>query len=199
MDHMIAVVALALIFACLVLGSVAFIVCLAVPAGRKYALSTAFWFALWGPCLATVMVCALLGMAAGSYAARSEGVQAADPARLLHWIGTGTLIVGGIATLAVSTGTAWLHQALIHRFTFALFRLYATAVCAGIGSVFGWSIVLCMEAIWPSSPTTWLAFPAIPLCAAVGGYLAFHNPRGLRGQPPKSLTWITTEEFHGTV
>ena len=48
------------------------------------------------------------------------------------------LVVGALVTAGAATGTTWLHQWLIHRFTFALVRIYVTAVSAGIGSVFGW-------------------------------------------------------------
>jgi hypothetical protein len=39
---------------------------------------------------------------------------------------------GVLITIAVATGGAWLHQVLVRRFTFALFRLYVTVVLPGL-------------------------------------------------------------------
>jgi hypothetical protein len=37
---------------------------------------------------------------------------------------------------------AWLHQFIVHRFTFVLFRLYATAVVSRIGTVLMVSVLV---------------------------------------------------------
>ncbi len=190
----------ALVFLFLVLGAVAFVVCVAVPLLRKRALSVALWFAVWGPCCVALMVLALMGVAAGNFAQHAGHMNEASIARpgatVLEWV---AFIVGIIATCAIATGSAWLHQALIHRLTFALFRLYATAVCAGIGGVFGLCLCWWLLAM-PSAPYGWWLCPfVILLPIALFGAEAYKHARALRGTAPTQFTWITPEEFAGPV
>jgi hypothetical protein len=92
---------------------------------------------------------------------------------------------------------AWLHQVLIHRFTFALFRLYATCLCAGIGSVFGWCLRWWLMArsidgvAWVSGGFGMLLF------VLVFGTAGYKGARALRGNAPTKFTWISREEFAG--
>ncbi len=126
------------VFTFLLLGSTAFVLCVLLPPTRRYALSVAFWFALWGPCLVALMTLAGLGLVAGALVMRAGNMQLIDAPKLFAALGWGYVTVGALITACISTGAAWLHQKVVHRFTFFLFRIYATAVSAGIGSVFGW-------------------------------------------------------------
>ena len=126
------------VFAFLLLGATAFVLCVLLPRTRRYALSVAFWFALWGPCLVALMTLAGLGLVAGALVMRAGNMQFIDTPKLLATLGWGYVTFGALITACISTGAAWLHQKVVHRFTFFLFRIYATAVSAGIGSVFGW-------------------------------------------------------------
>jgi hypothetical protein len=47
-DGMFPLLAAMIVFLFLALGSAAFLVCTLIPPIRKYALSTALWFAVWG-------------------------------------------------------------------------------------------------------------------------------------------------------
>jgi hypothetical protein len=92
----------------------------------------------------------------------------------------------------MATGCTWLHQLLVDRLTFASFRLYATAVSAGVGGVFGctfgWWL---MAGTWSGSVrlVLWLA---CTLALIVGfGLAAFRGARSLRGEAPTGLTSIT--------
>ena len=127
-----------IVFVFLVIGSIAFLVCVLLPPTRRFALSAALWFAVWGPCSVGLMVLAGLGLAGGALAMKAANMHWTDAPRMLGALGWSYMIVGTLITIGVATGAAWLHQWLIHRFTFALFRIYVTAISAGIGSVFGW-------------------------------------------------------------
>jgi len=129
-----------IIFVFLLLGSLVFLACVLVPPTRRYALSAALWCAVWGPCSVGLMVLAGLGLIAEAFITKDGDMQRFHTPKLVAAFGWGYLILGVVTTTAIATGTAWLHQALVRRLTFALFRLYATAVSAGIGSVFGWGL-----------------------------------------------------------
>jgi len=103
-----------------------------------------------GPCAAALMTLADLGIVAGAFINDAGGdamLTCTETGRcgwlgssLLAVIGWGYLILGALITIVVATGVAWLHQMLMRWLIFVLFRLYATAVSAGIGSVFGWAL-----------------------------------------------------------
>ena len=127
------------------------------------------------------------------------GVQSLHAPRLISSFGWVYLIIGVLMTTIAATGAAWIHQVLIKRLTFGLFRLYATAVSGGIGSVFGsclgwWIMVkglgVCGWLLW-----------GVGTLALVSGFAitAYKGARGLRGSPPKNFTWISEEEFAGTL
>ena len=194
---MIILIAAFIMFFFLVLGSIAFLGCVMVPPGRRYALSTALWFAVWGPCCVSFLILAVLGLVTGRFALRATHMRWEDVPGLVSTLGWGSIVVGGIVTCCVASIATWLHQALIHRFTFLLFRLYASVVVAGIGSVFGWLVVfLAMVHTWFPHPT-WLAMPAVPVLLAAFGAIAYRHARALRGAAPTRLTWISREEFDG--
>ncbi len=127
---MIFLLAALIVFFFLVLGSAAFSVCILIPPRRKYALSTALWFAVWGPCSALLLLLAILGVVAGGFALQATQMHWEDASRFFSAIGWGASIVGVIVTSLIATVAAWLHQALIHRMTFLLFRLYVSFVAA---------------------------------------------------------------------
>jgi hypothetical protein len=196
---MIVLFAAMIVFLFLALGSIAFLACILVPLGRKYALSTALWFAIWGPCCVLFPILALLGTIAGGFGLRATQMRWGDAPRLLSAIGWGSILFGGIITFVVASVAAWFHQALIHRFTFILFRLYATIVIAGIGSVFGWLVVLSTMIYRPFAHALWLTMPLIPTLIDAFGAISYRHAHALRGRAPTRFTWITPDEFAGPV
>lgn len=187
-----------IIFGFLLLGAIAFLACVLLPPTRRFALSASFWVAFWGPCTVLLMVLAGIGLVAGSALMNAGKVQWTNAPKLLGELGWSYLIVGALITSLVATCAAWLHQLLIHRFTFALFRIYATVISAGIGSVFGCSLGWWIAAkehtyfgLW------WWALGTIILVAGFGT-AAYKTARALRGEPPTRFTWITPEEFAGS-
>jgi hypothetical protein len=187
-----------IVFFFLVLGSIVFLGCIVVPPGRKYALSAALWFAVWGPCCVLFLILAILGLVAGGLALRATQMHWEDAPRLLSAMGWGSIIIGGVVLCCAASVAAWLHQVLIHRFTFLLFRLYATFVAAGIGSVFGWLIVLLAVVYSPFAHASWLATLSIPILVVVFGAISYRHARALRGIAPTRFTWISQDEFAGT-
>lgn len=194
---MIAGLCVLVVFACLVLGSVAFLVCVLVPPTRRFALSTALWFAVWGPCLDGLLVVALLGFAGESLAKSSWTTQWTVAPGVVRAFGWGYLTAGLLVSALVASGVAWVHQKLVHRLTFALFRLYAAVVSAGIGSVFGWCLGWWMMAEEFTRMGTWLWVAAMLLLMAGFGAAAYKGARSLRGKAPTRFTWISADEFEG--
>jgi hypothetical protein len=185
------------VFGFLLLGSVAFLICALLPWMRRYALSTALWFAVWGPCAVVLMLVAGMGVVTGALVMKAGGTYAVNAPRLASAVGWTYLIAGSLAIAAVATGVAWLHQKLIHRFTLALFRLYAAAVSAGIGSVLGWCLGWWIAAKGASAHEfLWWVTGMVALMAGFG-LVAYVGARGLRGNAPTRFTWITPEEFAG--
>jgi len=184
------------IFFFLALGALQFLLCIAVPRLRKYALSAALWWAVWGPCSVGLMSLAGLALVARALTVKDGDAIHIHP-HLVAGIAWVYVILGGFGTAVIATGLAWLHQAVVRRFTFALFRIYATIVSAGIGSVFGWCFgwwILTYElrygcVLWISS---------MVVLIAGFGMAAFKGSRALRGEAPVNFAWVSREEFEGT-
>jgi hypothetical protein len=186
-----------IVFFCLLVGAVAFLVCVLIPPSRRYALSVALWFASWGPCAVALMLLAGLALVAEAFATKGADLQSRHMPRLISTFGWGYLIVGVLCTACVATVAAWVHQFVVRRFTFALFRLYATLVVAGIGSVFGWSLSWWM--LMRDVPRTWVwSLLGMAVLIAGFGVIAWKGARGLRGDAPTKLSWISKEEFSGS-
>jgi hypothetical protein len=188
-------------FAFLLLGSVVFVACLPLPQTRRFALSAALWCAMWGPCTLALLLCAGLGIIASAFITKTGDVQSIHAPYLPHLLavlGWGYLTLGVLVTATVASATAWLHQVLTRRFTFALFRLYATLVSAGIGSVFGWCLGLWL--LWANVTRHVLPWWSLGTLFLVVGFgtAAYKNARELRGEAPTNFTWISPEEFAGT-
>jgi hypothetical protein len=187
----------AVIFACLCVGAVVFLACVAAPPTRKYALSAALWCAVWGPCAVGWMVVAGVALVTGAIVSSGRNEAFAGFPKLLEAVGWTYLGLGIAGTAAVATGVAWLHQALVRRSTLALFRLYAAVVCGGIGSVFGWLLGWWMLADWAPRFGLLLWLPAMLVLMVGFGLVAYKHARKLRGAAPTKLTWITGEEYLG--
>jgi hypothetical protein len=182
----------------LLIGSFVFLMCLLASRTRQYALSAALWCAMWGPCSIVLMLIAGIALIATAFITKAGDVQTFHAPRLLSAFGWSYLIVGVVVTMVVATASAWIHQVVVRRLTLALFRLYAAAVSAGIGSVFGWSLGWWMM-YRELSGYIWLFVWGICMLVLIAGFgvAAYKGARGLRGEAPKSFTWITPAEFSG--
>lgn len=184
-------------FSFLVLGSIVFVLCIAIPVLRKYALSSALWCAAWGPCLIVWMIVAGLGIVAGALTVKHGRFPVFEMPQFQALLGWSYVAAAVCTTAIVATGLAWVHQMLIHRLMFMLFRLYATTVSAGIGSVFGWCLCWWLIAR-PAAPyALWFCPFALLVPVAVFGAEAYKKAHGLRGRAPTRFTWITADEFAG--
>jgi hypothetical protein len=195
---MILLVFAAIIFMFLLLGSLVFIASALVPPSRRYALSAALWCAVWGPCSVGLLGLAGVGLVATAFITKSGDMETFHTPHLLAVFGWSYLTICILVTMVLATAVAWLHQFLIHRLTFALFRLYATAVSAGIGSVFGWCLgwwLVYKEFAWYHGWPLWVL--GMLVLIVVFGAAAYRGARGLRGDAPKKLTWISAKEFEG--
>ena len=187
-----------IVFLFLLVGSIAFLVCLLFPRFRQYALSVALWFAMWGPCSVALMLIAGVGLIAAAFITKAGDVQTFHTPRLLSVFGWSYLALGVLVTITVATVSAWMHQAVTRRFTFILFRLYATIISAGIGSVFGWCLGWWMMA---KSISGHISLPLWLACmfALIAGFGlgAYRGARALRGKPPKRFAFVTVAEYEG--
>lgn len=182
------------VFFFMALGAVFFLICVPVPQLRRYALSVALWWAVWGPCTVLLMTLAGLGFMAEELITRSGDLRTIHFAHLAFTFGWLFVISGGLATAVVATAAAWIHQFIVHRFTFALFRIYATVVVAGIGSVLGFCLGLWLSARGVAHVGLWSPLGMLAL-VAVFSVAAYKGAHRLRGQAPKGFTWITPDEF----
>ena len=187
-----------IVFLFLLIGSTIFLACLPLLQSRQYALSAALWCAMWGPCTVVLMLIAGVGLIATAFVENTGSMQTFHAPRLVAAFGRGYLLVGILVTALVATVTAWAHQALMRRLTFALFRVYAAVVVGGIGSVFGWSIGWWMMAksLGGHVPILVWSLCMLTLIASFGA-AAYRGARGLRGVPPENFTWISHAEYMG--
>ena len=185
----------AIVFVFLLLGAAVFLLCAAVPFLRRYALSAALWCALWGPAIAAMIVAAVVSLAAAVFISRTDIVTLSQWSRFAKLIGWGYVSAGCLSIGIVASAIAWLHQYLLHRLTFPLFRLYAALVSAGVGSVFGWTIEFVMVAKGAHLRILWIA----TMCALIAGFglCAYKWAASLRGPAPDTFTWISPAEFGG--
>lgn len=185
-------------FLFLLIGAVVFLACLPFPKTRPYALSAALWCAMWGPCSIALMVIAGAGLVAATFLTKAGDAQRVHAPTLLSTFGWTYLIAGIVITTIVATAAAWIHQAVVKRLTFALFRLYAATVSAGIGSVFGWCVGWWMM-VRQLSGNAWLILWGTCMCTLIGGFAlaSYKRARNLRGDSPGRLTWISPDEFAG--
>jgi hypothetical protein len=185
-----------IVFLFMLVGAVAFLICVALPHTRRFALSTALWWAMWGPCSVALMTLAGLALVADAFISKGGDPHLVQHPRLLATFGWTYLVVGAFLTAVVASIAAWLHQFIVHRFTFMLFRIYATAVVSGIGSVFGWC--LCWWLLSRDIGHVWVwSLLGMLLLVASFGVATYRGAQSLRGAAPKKLTWITQEEFTG--
>lgn len=183
-----------IIFVFLFVGALVFVCCIVLPQAREHALSAALWCAVWGPCLVTLLMLAGLGLIAT--ATSDEHWHRQQLEHLPSVLGPTYVILGLLGSAAIASGGAWLHQLVIHRMTFPLFRIYASVVSAGVGSIYGWSLGFWLSADLPGHLLPWLA--AMLLLCISFGYGGFRFARQLRGSPPENFTWVTPEEFEGS-
>lgn len=187
----------ATVFLFLLVGAVVFLVCVLIPRLRRYALSAALWCAVWGPATLGFLLLAATGFIADTVVTQNAGAHPLQTPKLLAAVGWSYLSASVLITALFASLVAWLHQVLMHRLTFALFRLYTTAVCAGIGSVFGW--LLGGLLLWHEFRFGRALWISAMLVLIVGfGTAAYKGARSLRGEPPAAFTWISAEEFNGT-
>jgi hypothetical protein len=177
------------VFFFLLVGAIMFLACLLVPTARQYALSVALWFATLGPCAVGLMLLAGAVVLADVMVTKTPRWPAA--------LGWGYAVVGVVFSAGVATAAAWIHQAITRRLTFLLFRLYAMAVVAGIGSVFGWALSWWM--LSTEIPHVWI-WSLLGMLGLVGGFgaAAYKGARGLRGEVATRFPWVSPEEFAGS-
>jgi hypothetical protein len=187
----------AIVFFFLALGAVAFTLCGLIPWQRKHALGAALWFAVWGPCMVAWLMFAGLAAIANSFAMQHEQwkqLRLPVPTSVLSGAFAICALMG---TMLLASVAVWVHQALIHRMTLAFFRLYCALVSAGVGSVWGWCLLLWLGMQTATKHTALVWIPGMIVLCAGFGWFGFRFAKQLRGAAPQRLTWITKAEFEG--
>jgi hypothetical protein len=143
------------------------------------------------------MMLAGLAIVADAFITKTSDMQSFHTPTWPATLGWGYAIVGVLFSAGVATAAAWLHQAITRRLTFLLFRLYAMAVVAGIGGVFGWALswwMLSMEI-----PRSW-AYSLVGMLILVSGFgaAAYKGARSLRGEAPTRFPLVSPQEFAGS-
>jgi hypothetical protein len=184
----------AIVFAFLALGAAVFTATALIPPLRRYSLSAALWCAVWGPCsVAWIVLTGFVVVASGFVMETVQSKQLHLP-EIPHalWTSYGILAIAGTAVLA--TGMATVHQWVLHRMTFALFRIYAGLVSAGIGSVWGWGLLFWLTS-QPELPLRLvIAILAMLLLSAGFGYAGFRGARQLRGKVPENFAFVSPRD-----
>ncbi|HEX9200221.1 MAG TPA: hypothetical protein VF865_11725 [Acidobacteriaceae bacterium] len=194
---MLPLVLAAIAFLFMLVGAVVFVICVLLPPLRRYALSAALWCAMWGPSSIAFLLLAGTAVVAGVFITKTGDVASLPASRLFAALGRSYLIVAALGAAAIATAAAWLHQALAHRLTFPMFRIYAALVCAGIGSVFGCCLGWLMAWAGIQHSFAWWIMGMLILVLGFGT-AAYKGARSLRGTPPTNFSWISAEEFNGT-
>lgn len=125
----------------LAMGAVVFLAMVSRPEPRRFALSGALFVAAFGPCVAALVLFAMLVLVASFLSVTATHTAVNNLFHIFEALGWAYVIVGGICSFIIAAGAAKLHQMVIERLPFVLFRLYATVVVAGIGNVFGWCFI----------------------------------------------------------
>ena len=188
----------------LVGGLVVFLVCLAIPWLQRYAMSVALWFLALLPGLLLWLLIEV-GAAFGQDSLIRHLSYPRWEMSLWHAFSSSaaqtTLIVLGMAgTLVLATIIAVVHQFVIQRLTFALFRLYAGCVTGGVavlwGSLVGAVVASYLDAPWE---VAFVVVTTLVMALGWGGArLGSRIARRLRGRAPMRFTWISEEEYYGT-
>jgi len=196
---MLVLLCVGIVFFFLVIGAAVFVLCSLARPLRRYALSSALWCAVWGPCTVAWLMLGGLVLVANRLA------MAAAETRRFHlpslppkgsWIAYLAAYV--ICTALTATIVASAHQFIVHRMTLPLFRIYASLVSAGVGSVWGWCLWL-----WIMNNTDLpyrfllCSLAMLALCSGFG-YAGFRGAKQLRGEAPETFALVSREEFQGT-
>src|ERR1035437_8507256 len=121
---MLPLVLAAIAFLFMLVGAIVFLICVLLPPLRRYALSAALWCAMWGPATIGFLLLAGTAVLTGVFVTRDGDMTSLLAPKLLAALGWGYLTSAAVGTVVIATSAACIHQALINRFTFPLFRLY---------------------------------------------------------------------------
>jgi hypothetical protein len=117
----------------LAIGCGSFVVCALVPRLRRYALGVSLWFLVWALLSPGMLLLNTVGL--GILAQGHAHVIV--PLNEFAWHHVKLIAVANALVVAViATGFALLHGWMIRRVTFALFKVYLTAVSGGVGLLF---------------------------------------------------------------
>jgi hypothetical protein len=176
-------------------GCVAFFICSALPFLRRFALPFSLWMVACFPCLLAAM--AILFGIAFSADQLQQHFQVNHLEAMLYLASHRGLVLAWFALISLGGATVitLAHGLVIRRLTLALFRLYITAVAAGVGLS---SIALLWIGLAARLHTWWALL--IVVSAGVGlsifsVFTSFRHPSQFRGTYPERFPLVTKEEF----
>ena len=189
----------------LLTGSIAYLLCAAVPRLRRFAMPSSLW--LLSLCIGLyIWVSIILGLAIG------RDLWNAHVPQLHLWLFkdftlpqtkgfTIACITALIATcFTLASIVTVIHQAIVHRVTLALFRLYVAAISLGVGITFFLPVFLGMAANVPNAALQTAAIITAAIAALASAtavaFFCFHRSSQFRGSYPDNFPIATREEFY---
>jgi hypothetical protein len=179
-------------------GVIAFLICATLRPLRRFAFSSALWFVALLPAVFGSLLLLGLGKAATEQMVSSRSLFIQPLLKLVQ-----SRVVGNIATvvtvllvIAFASIVAILHQTLIHRITFALFRIYVAGVGFGIGLLIWLLILVGIGSAGIEISHTATAFLLLMLTLAAGtSFLCYRYAQSFRGTYQRNLPVVSPEEF----
>lgn len=193
-----------LILPFLFIGSVAYLLCVAIPGLRRFAMPSSLW--LLSLCIGVLFwVSIILGLAIGrelwnAHAPQLHLRSLKEFALPQTKAFTAAYIVVLLATcLTLASIITVMHQAIIHRLTLALFRLYVAGISLGVGIVFFAPLFLLAASEAPSPAFQTAAFIVAAIAALASSislaFFSFSRSSQFRGHYPRNFAFVSREEF----
>jgi hypothetical protein len=193
-----------LIIPFLFVGAIAYLICAAIPMLRRFAMPYSLWILslsigvyLWE---AIILVLAIGHDQWNVHANQLHLSQFKDftlPQSKAISIASITALTA--TCLGIASAVTLVHQAIIHRVTLALFRLYVAGVSFGVGTTFFLPafLLLAARSSPPSLQTAAMFAALVPgLAAALAlAFFCFHRSSQFRGAYPQDFSLVSQEEF----
>jgi hypothetical protein len=158
----------------------------------SYALGSGLWLAVFGISISVIFWLEVVALGVLS-SSNVPGLARADELYLHH---SGLVLASAVvASALVATAAMLLHRIVTRRVTFALFRLYASAVACGVGMLSSFLITWIVAANTQFFPS-WITFATtLPILPPLLTFIAYRHPNDFRGARPAQLNPVSLQEY----
>jgi len=176
----------------LAIGCGSFVVCALVPRLRRYALGVSLWFLVWAILSPGMLILNTVGL--GILAQGHAHVIV--PLNEFAWHHVKLIaVINALVAAAVATSVAVMHGWLIRRLTFALFKVYLTAVSGGVGVLSSLLVALILLADSVGSASSSLAFFAMLGVMLMLAAFCWRRAGEFRATRPERWQPVAAEEY----